>query len=179
MSLLYQSIDFWKCSTSNEARILLVLCKQKRKADERPANGRILSREIYLRMTILSYGEIAINLPLSVLLFLLDLVDPIPSSFWPGWANIHRDFSRIPVTMASEWQTDIWQILFIKWDLWMSAITAIIFFVFFGSTQESRTVYSSIYRTVSAKIGFRQSVVCNQPVETRNIGRDTVQSIPV
>ena len=104
---------------------------------------------------------------------------PIPSSFWPGWANIHRDFSRIPVTMASEWQTDIWQILFIKWDLWMSAITAIIFFVFFGSTQESRTVYSSIYRTVSAKIGFRQSVVCNQPVETRNISRDTVQSIPV
>ena len=178
MSLLYQSIDFWKCSTSNEARILLVLCKQKRKADERPANGRILSREIYLRMTILSYGEIAITLPLSVLLFLLDLVDPIPSSFWPGWANIHRDFSRIPVTMASEWQTDIWQILFIKWDLWMSATTAITFFMFFGSTQESRAVYRSVFRRIRKALGSQRSATCGQPMETVHANRGTAQSMP-
>lgn len=161
-----------------QARILMVLRKQKEKENEHPSSGRILPREIHLRLLILGCGELAVTLPLSVLMLLLDLTNPTPYSFWPGWANVHRDFNKIPVTAASDWRSDIWQILTVEWDLWMSATTAITFFMFFGSTQESRAVYRSVFRRIRKALGSQRSATCGQPMETVHANRGTAQSMP-
>ena len=128
-----------------------------RKHNKTVSLGPNVSTGIYYRMMILGCVDAIITLPLSIFLVVTDL-NPPPTSFYPGWDEVHANFSTIPTIPASEWEQDFWSSLSTKWDLWCNPISAVPFFALFGLNREVRAVYRSLFWKALSPFGFKKPI---------------------
>ncbi|KZV82019.1 fungal pheromone STE3G-protein-coupled receptor [Exidia glandulosa HHB12029] len=113
-----------------------------------------LTTSRYMRLMALAVCEIFWGTTLGAYVVFLNIsVDGLRP--WTSWADVHYNFSRVavyPRYLIGSWQK---QNLFLSW--WITPATALLFFIFFGFSEEALEGYAGALRWVR-RVVFRQTI---------------------
>ncbi|OCB90638.1 fungal pheromone GPCR [Sanghuangporus baumii] len=147
------------------ARIVRIYLQRRRnisKTDVAASFGR------YYRALALGCVDAVFTVPISAFLFVQNgiLRGSIESY---NWTDAHRDFSRIGTSSSEEWSMEgRWRRFGPRWNAWASPVCAVIFFCFFGLTNEAREGYKGVFVAILRLFGFRchdkQGAATNNPL---------------
>lgn len=129
--------------------------RQRKALSELSLRDPSVSSDVYLRVILLGCVDAVITLPISIVRLVSKLAPP-PPSFYPGWDEVHANFSYIPVETVGEWKEDWRATIQVRYDLWINLFSAFGFFALFGLTTEARTAYRSSYWKIMSPLGFKE-----------------------
>lgn len=145
------------------ARIFRMARRQRRALGELSLHDPSVSGDVYLRVILLGCVDAVITLPISIVRLVSKLAPP-PSSFYPGWDEVHANFSYIPVETASEWKKDWRTTIQVRYDLWINLLSAFGFFALFGLTKEAQTAYRCSCWKIMSPLGLKKPTLPEDPV---------------
>ena len=122
------------------------------------ASNSTLNRNAFLKLLALGLFDILLTFPLTVLILIMDLLGGDIPGFWPGWEAAHSFYSTIPQVPAQVWKASgFWVIFTVEFDLWVNLVFAIAFFFIFGTSQQKRAWYRSIFWKAMRLLGYKPS----------------------
>ena len=141
----------------------------------------------YYRLIVIACLDTLFNLPVLIVDLATDIAQGKESSLnypYISWKNVHDgvggnlpgiSLSSILQTPASEWSTDKWFVLAVKWDEWLYVLHAVTFFCVFGTTPEMRSYYRAAFWFIPERLGYKRT----QPVsETETVSDVAFNSNP-
>lgn len=129
--------------------------RQRKALGTFPLRDPSVSGDVYLRVILLGCVDAVVTLPISIVRLVYNLLSP-PMSFYPGWEEVHANFSTISVETASEWKKDFWVTVQVRYDLWIDLFSAIGFFALFGLTREARATYRGFFWKTMRPFGLKE-----------------------
>jgi len=97
---------------------------------------------------------------------------------WKSWAITHVRFSRVDQIPAMIWRTRPVLASSLELTRWLAVICAIIFFAFFGFTDEAKKNYRSAFQTVAKRIGMSTGTVTSVLTSTGGAKSNTGSPTP-
>ena len=146
--------DIWLYVICMDAPSLLIVLavltarsfyQQRKAVNEFLDSNGSLSHGHYRRLILLSCVDVILTIPIGIYGCIIFLVDNNVSWSYPGWDFVHADFSEIFVLTTSDWQSNILDNISVRWNQWICPVCALIFFSFFGLTNEMRQRYKSFF----------------------------------
>lgn len=122
------------------------------------SSNTTLDHSRYYRAIILGCMDAVLTLPLSIFLMWSNAVPEGPVQPWPGWTYVHDDFSKVRLIPAFIWRADRWTAFTVKWDEWVAVFCAVVFFLFFGISPDTRNAYQSLFWAIASRIGIHRRV---------------------
>ncbi|KDQ50576.1 hypothetical protein JAAARDRAFT_580049 [Jaapia argillacea MUCL 33604] len=115
------------------------------------ANGH-LTRSFYWRLMALAGTELLIGTPLSIFIMFWDIhingVQPY------SWSSVHFNFSRVVQYPASYWKAEVPELEISRWD---DVLSALLFFAFFGFSEDAQQNYRRFWNFLLAKCSILQT----------------------
>lgn len=151
-SAVYHNLIF---GYSVVAWIVWAFYKHRREMEEHLATDSLINRSNYIRFLILGCVDILFTLPVTIINFLQEVLSE-KTTFWPGFAVVHAQFSTIPTTTTEQWKSlGIWVNFIVRFNQWINPVWAVIFFGIFGFSKEARARYSWAFWKVVRPFGFK------------------------
>ncbi|RXW19560.1 hypothetical protein EST38_g6283 [Candolleomyces aberdarensis] len=113
---------------------------------------RNLSHNRYVRLMVLAGIEMACTIPLGCWVIAVSVMAGVFP--WLGWADTHRDISRVEKIPAILWRNDPAGNSGLEFTRWSIVVCAIVFFAFFGFADEARKNYRSAVESFAKKMGY-------------------------
>ncbi|KDQ50581.1 hypothetical protein JAAARDRAFT_580088 [Jaapia argillacea MUCL 33604] len=113
-----------------------------------------LTRSFYWRLMALAGTELLIGTPLSIFIMVWDIrnggfgVQPY------SWSRVHSNFSRVVQYPASYWKIKAPELEISRWD---DVLSALIFFAFFGFSEDAQKNYRRFWNFLLAKCTILQT----------------------
>ena len=135
-----------------------MLHQQNRDIDEFLRSNGSISRTNYLRILILASLDIILTLPLGIVNFTLVALNIRADTglyFWPGWDEVHTNWSPISVSHSELVATG--PVYYVRTYLvpWISPVLAFAIFSLFGCTSEARSSYWRVLSVLAGWFGWR------------------------
>jgi hypothetical protein len=118
------------------------------------ANSK-LTPSRYFRLLALASTNTLITVPFSIYAIVANATETKPSP-WKGWANAHLDFSRTPQFPAVLWRLSPSTVRAFDMSRAFLVVSAVMIFVFFGFSSETRNEYVKGFLFVARKFGYFQ-----------------------
>jgi pheromone a factor receptor len=117
------------------------------------SSGLSINRPDYFRLMILASVDVALTLPAAAFLLYVDVFQAGYPVYWASWGEIHSHFSHVQPVPKSIWSTNKWAVISVYWNQWVFAFTAVVYFLFFGFTQEMRATYWEVFGPIVKVLG--------------------------
>lgn len=104
-----------------------------------------LTSHRYYRLVALCLLQAVCTLPLAAFFVYANLTQ-VPVVPWKGLADLHRDYGKIGHFSLDEWIQD--SRIVIEFENWITIACALVFFIFFGLTEEARKHYRFAFHRV-------------------------------
>ena len=133
--------------------------KRNRDLDATLASNTTMNRNAFFKLLALGLFDILLTLPLGIVSLVEDILQGGITGFWPGWNAVHASFSTIPTPTSEEWKSaGFWTVFYVKLREWVNPIFAVAFFLFFGTTNQKRAWYRSIFWKAMRPFGLKPRV---------------------
>ena len=143
---------------STLALILWKFARHRKEINEFLDSDISFNRSNYRRIVLLSCMDAIVTFPLTVFSLLQAVIKYQAFSVpWPGWDVYHADIHQIVVHTPSQQPKTTWSTFCLQWNLYVYAVCALVFFVFFGFTDEMFSTYRSVLHSVLRSLGFARA----------------------
>ncbi|KIM42063.1 hypothetical protein M413DRAFT_143772 [Hebeloma cylindrosporum] len=122
--------------------ILSLRAFAKRRADfsQFLSSNTTLTVGRYFRLMALAMTEICATTPLSIFMIWLNATTT-PVGPWRSWEDTHFAYSRVEQIPGIFWRSNRLLVIAIEFSRWMTPISSLLFFAFFGFAHESKKNY--------------------------------------
>lgn len=110
------------------------------------SNCSPLTYNRYFRVMGLACTELISTVPLALWLTIRSAMQPIYT--WRGLGNLHYDFSRVDQWPSFVWLADETGRQSLEYQCWITVAMPLVFFAFFGFTEEAMRHYKSVFSYV-------------------------------
>ena len=94
-------------------------------------------------------------MPMAIIQLVSELLRGGLTGFWPGWRDVHADFSVVPTFTSGEWKAaGFWAIFGVRLNQWSNPVFAMAFFLLFGLTEQKRSRYRYFFRKAMKPFGL-------------------------
>jgi pheromone a factor receptor len=107
----------------------------------------------YIRLLALASADIVLSLPLTIYSLVRAAQAARP---WPGWSVVHEDWSQVLVHSAAVMSRDNEGLIARMMSKYLCPVLAIIFFLFFGVSDDALNEYTKWARKVAGSLGLRR-----------------------
>lgn len=104
-----------------------------------------LSTSRFVRLTLLACSDILIAIPLACY-YLAGVIDNLRP--WTSWNEVHADWGTMLAVTTQELATDPASAEQYYVQRWIPVVAALLFFVFFGFSEDSVAEYMGVWRVV-------------------------------
>ena len=116
-----------------------------------------LSRGRYIRLMTISAVEIFGTIPLGT--FYIVHNSKLGVKPWGGWAQTHKNYSKVIQVPASIWKNNPNSLLALEMFRWSLVLCAFVFFALFGFANEARQNYRRLFTSIASRIGYSTSTL--------------------
>lgn len=151
-----QSLSLYVCSPATDDRykaltILFFYRQQSQMKRLFSSNGTNMTSSRYLRLICLAGTDVLLSVPYSIYAIYANATQGEIAP-WISWEDTHSGFSRVDEFPAREWRRDPAAVLILEVDRWTFVLLAIIFFAFFGFSEEAMIRYRTIYSAIEGMV---------------------------
>lgn len=121
---------------------------------EQPEGG--ITPTMYFRFVCLSSIEVLCTVPLALFCIIYNLTALDHRFHWISWADTHYAFSKVWFYPSAVWRSPehaAYQIS-VEMTRWLNVFCAVVFFAFFGYTDETRKKLRRVLGAVTGCVGF-------------------------
>jgi len=142
--------------------------RHRKEMNEFLSSSQVVTRNKYNRLMVIACLDTILNLPMDIAGIVMSILPGKDNSLnypYISWKNVldgvggnipGLSLSSIQQTPASEWGTDTWTVLTIKWDEWVFVLEALIFFGIFGTTPEMRRYLRCAFWFIPECCGYKR-----------------------
>ena len=169
--------------------VVRTLITQRKELNEVLSNqsSRLTHTRFYRAFAVASV-DVIFTTPLSIFTLYYSSVINGPVNPWPGWSEVHSNFSRVTMGPSFLWRNPKlhphwphgvgWFKFALAWNQWIYVFCAFVFIAIYGTTKEVMEYYANVLKRIATLVGWkgsRDSSTNRRPGEPSTI---IFQSVP-